>query len=80
MNSLRTFQAAILAVGVVLAIIYAMFMGGVSFFLNNFLRFNPSGHPWDAQNDSAFLAIILVPLGVVLAIEVARMLLLTKAR
>ena len=80
MNSLRTFQAAILAVGVVLAIIYAMFMGGVSFFLNNFLRFNPNGHPWDAQNDPALLAIILVPLGVILAIEVARMLLLTKVR
>ena len=72
MNVIRTIQIAVLTIGVLAVASYSIFMGAVSFVLNNFLRFNPAGHPWDIQNDSFFLALVFGTAGIPFALEVVQ--------
>lgn len=72
MSFIRPIQIAVLTIGVLMTAIYSIFMGGVSLVLNNFLRFNPNGHPWDFPNDRFFLAMVLGTLGIPFALEVVQ--------
>lgn len=72
MNFIRPVQIAVLTIGVLIAAVYSMLMGGFSFVLNTFLRFNPHGHPWDIQNDTFFLTVVLGTVGIPFALEMAR--------
>ena len=76
---MRTIQYAVVTIAIMATVLYSILMGGLSFVLNNFLRFNPNGHAWDVQNDPVFLIIISGTLGLIFSLEAARSLIQRNA-
>ena len=79
MNSLRTIQYAVVTIAIMATVLYSILMGGLSFVLNNFLRFNPNGHAWDVQNDPFFLIIVSGTLGIIFSLEAVKSLIKRKS-